>query len=160
MLSCTIAASDYRELNLDEKSYRLLKSNLKRIIKIFHTNGVTDFYTDCDYGIPLLCAGMICRMKKFVYMKLHIIIPLSEFRAKAKEGNRFMKIFEEADHIRFIKEPFGGSEEAYMQMIDSSAYVIIFGEIYDNKFVSEYAVKKGLTPVYINMDKLLSKKRM
>ncbi len=78
MPACAIMAENCQDLNIsmdeNDKSFIMLRENLKIIIKKYASNGVTDFYTNCEYGIPLLCAEIICGMKKRRKIRLNIKI--------------------------------------------------------------------------------------
>ena len=78
-MTCTIV-SDEAELllkckNEHEPPYPAVKEQLRDAIWELCCKGFNKFYLNCEYGIPLWTAEIICAFKMYNDIELHIVIP-------------------------------------------------------------------------------------
>ena len=64
--------------NENERTYIQIKSNLREKIWELFKSGINTFWVNCEYGIPLWTAEIICAMKMYNEIKLNIAIPFEE----------------------------------------------------------------------------------
>lgn len=79
---CTII-SDGSELdrncrNEKEKPYPEIKGRLRETIWKLFCEGYTEFYVNCEYGIPLWTAEIITALKLYNDIVLNIVVPFEE----------------------------------------------------------------------------------
>ena len=146
-MTCTIAATG-EELNIkstDETAepYITMKRNLRKIIWEAIDKGCDEFYVNCEYGVPLWSAEIICALKPHTPVKLHIIAPFREhcksLRSDLRE--RYCNIRRQADSISFASSELNPSsyETADIMMADESTLVILVGTHTDDLFICKYA---------------------
>ncbi len=77
-MNCTIISTGFENRltckNEYEKPYPEMKQILRETIWKAYCSGYTDFYVNCEHGIPLWAAEIICALKLYNNIKLHIII--------------------------------------------------------------------------------------
>lgn len=78
-MKCTISTSGEEMLlkckNEYEMSYIKIKHKLRENIWYLYCEGYDEFYLNCEYGVPLWAAEIICTLKMYNNIKLHVVIP-------------------------------------------------------------------------------------
>ena len=173
MLTCVIASVGYENLNVGRNEYEYhadaLKTDLMKTIAQLYLMGVTDFYVNCEYGIPLWTAEILCELPAFRKAKLHIAVPYEEHTSDWFEDwrERYYKAHEKAESVH-IPRTFGIenecgelAEDSYKlsddrdpyevcdeYMVDTSDLVLVFGCEDDNLYIAKYAKLKGIQVHY------------
>ncbi len=167
MPACAIAATGFRNLKLGfnehEKPLSDLKRNLRNTIWKYHCKGMSDFYVNCEYGIPLWSAEIVYALKKYNDIKLHIVVPCEEQASEWCEEwrDRYYRVHEAADSIEFVSKQYTKTcyAEADERIAEKSDCILIFGEPAEKLRISEYAKKKGVKEIYVYIDMLLEPKQ-
>lgn len=156
--TCTITGTDYKNLpfgcNEKESTCINLKLSLAEIITRLASEGVTEFITNCEYGIPLFVAEIICGLKKYNDIHLHIEVPFEEHNINWYEDvrDRYYAVHQQADivHIPYSYEL--ENEEPYRLcdkiMAEQSDMILYVGIINDKPFIAEYAKEQGIPVIY------------
>lgn len=78
-MNCTIVTTGEELLleckNENEKPYPAIKVRLRNAIWELYCKGVDSFYLNCEYGVPLWAAEIICALKMYNDIELHIVMP-------------------------------------------------------------------------------------
>lgn len=134
-MNCTIASMGF-ELSLPTKNehkapYPIIKRNLLELIWRLYCRGYTTFYTNCEYGIPLWSAEIICALKMYNDIHLHLVIPYeAQCTAWCHEWrNRYLAVQEQADQITMASIPYDHDcyEHADKLMFDDSDMMLVIG---------------------------------
>lgn len=150
---CSIISTGFEKYflckNENEMPYLKIKLLLRETIWNAYCNGYTDFYVNCEYGIPLWAAEIISALKFYNVIRLHIIVPYEEQATNWIENqrNRYYDSHQKADSIQFANTTYHEHcyDQADKMMIDHSDLVFIFGK--DQLSDAElYATQMG-TPV-------------
>ena len=64
--------------NEHEMPYTEIKTKLREKIWELYRKGFNSFYVNCEYGVPLWAAEIICAMKMYNNIELHIVVPHEE----------------------------------------------------------------------------------
>lgn len=132
---CTII-SDGGELlrqckNEHEKPYTEIKEKLRQIIWELYKCGFDTFYLNCEYGVPLWAAEIICAMKIYSDIELHIVTPYEEQAVNWCEEHRerYFKVHSKADGVVMASTQYydGCYEKADDMMIAESDLLAVFG---------------------------------
>ena len=158
MKSCTIAALPYEKLSISKNEYEpnaiLFKQKLREIIWKLHCQGVDSFYCNCELGIPLWTAEIVCGLKKYNNISLNLCIPYEEQCREWAEDlrDRYYRIHENADDVQIVNQQFheGCYDSADEVMADVSDVIIIFGEQSEYYYIADYAKANGIPVEYIN----------
>ena len=148
---CTII-SDGSELDMNcrnekEKPYPEIKGRLRETIWKLFCEGYTEFYVNCEYGIPLWTAEIITALKLYNDIDLNIVVPFEEQCRDWCEENRdrYYAIHEKADSVVFACREF--EEECYdiaaEMMIDESDRAVIVGSSGSMDRLEMYAKRSG-----------------
>lgn len=70
--------NDIQCKNEHEPPYLGIKKRLREAIWEAYCGGAYEFYVNCEYGVPLWAAEMICALKMYNKIKLHIVVPYEE----------------------------------------------------------------------------------
>ena len=150
-MTCTIISKGNeitQSHNEHEPPYPQIKEKLCKKIWELYQSGYNSFYLNCEYGIPLWSAEIICEMKKYDDIKLHIVIPYENQPLKWIEENRdrYYNIHALSDDVHMICTGYydGCYNDADEYMIDRSGLLLIYGEADDNLYGAEYARKQGV----------------
>lgn len=148
---CTII-SDGSELdrncrNEKEKPYPEIKGRLRETIWKLFCEGYTEFYVNCEYGIPLWTAEIITALKLYNHIVLNIVVPFEEQCRDWCEENRdrYYGIHEKADSVVFACREFeeGCYDIAAETMIDESDLAVIVGSSGSMDRLEMYAKRSG-----------------
>ncbi|MGN0695711.1 MAG: SLOG family protein [Oscillospiraceae bacterium] len=107
-MKCTIVSTgfekDLLEKNEHESPLPELKFLLLNEIWTLHQKGVTDFYVNCEWGIPLWAAEVICALKMYNKIALHVVLPYEKQAEKWLEyrRDRYFKVNDMADSVDVI----------------------------------------------------------
>lgn len=146
-MTCTIASSG-EEVFLSETEKQILKQRIAMLLLHLHKQGYQDFYVNCNYGIPLWTAELICKMKGHFQIRLHIAAPHEEQCIHWIEAhrNRYMAIHEKADTVKFVSRPDDPDcyQSADEYMTECSNLVMFYGAQDDTLYIKEYATDLGI----------------
>lgn len=149
-MTCTIASSG-EEVLLSGKEQQILKQRLAMLLLALYKQGYQDFYVNCNYGIPLWAAELICKMKEQLPIRLHIAAPHEEQCSHWLEAhrNRYMAVHEKADTVMFVSHPdvSDSSQQADEYMVERSNLVIVYETKGHTLYIEEYAADLGV-PVH------------
>lgn len=150
-MTCTIISKGneiQQSKNEYEPPYPKIKEQLRRKIWELYSSGYTDFYLNCEYGIPLWAAEIICEMKGDNNIGLHIVMPYENQAVKWVEGNkeRFYNVHSLSDDVHMISTHYydGCYDDADKYMIDRSDLLLVYGEAGGNLYGVRYAMAKGI----------------
>ena len=134
-MTCTIISNGFEKYlickNEYEKPYPEMKRILRETIWDAYCNGYTDFYVNCEYGIPLWAAEIVCALKLYNTINLHIVTPYEEQATNwtEEQRDRYYSIFGKSDSdvmvcTRYQEDCYYIADET---MIDKSDLVLVFG---------------------------------
>lgn len=132
---CTIV-SDGTELvpyckNESDEPYSEIKKRLRKAVTELIMNGYNTFYVNCEYGVPLWAAEIICELRLYNKIKLNIVMPYEEQAAGWSDdiSERFFDIHASADRVFMVNPKYydGVYEAADKIMICQSDLVAVFG---------------------------------
>ena len=147
---CTISGSMVQKLSYAQDELHpdcvALKLALTEEISGLCNSGVTNFFTNAEYGVPLWAAEVIVAMRGFRVTppKIHIIVPYENQAVRWNEQirERYYNIHESADTVTMLNSQY--SDDCYDAadefMIDNSVLLLTDG---GNKYISDYAKKKN-----------------
>ncbi len=156
-MTCTIISSK-AELQLEcknenEPPYHGIKLELYQTIMQLYQKGYDTFYVNGEYGIPLWAAEIICQLKSFQDITLHIAIPyekqstnwIEEFR------DRYFQIQSLADSVTFVNTQYFPEcyQKADEYMLQNSDLLYLFGTKQDCLETVDTAKKLGIEIVYV-----------
>ncbi|MCH5349501.1 MAG: DUF1273 family protein [Oscillospiraceae bacterium] len=89
-----------------EEPYITIKKKLRKIIWQAFTEGVDSFYVNCEQGIPLWAAEIICELKQDNNIHLHIVAPYEEQCVNWNENlrDRYYAVHQQADTVEFAEK--------------------------------------------------------
>lgn len=144
---CTIASSG-EEVFLGENEQKILKQRIALILLYLQKQGYQDFFVNCNYGIPLWTAELICTLKEQLSIRLHIVAPHEEQCSHWFEAhrNRYMAVHEKADTIKFVSRPDepDSYQSADEYMAERSELVLIYEAQASMLYIEEYANDLGV----------------
>ncbi len=152
-MTCTIVSNrneqNWKCKNEHEMQYIVLKMAILNCILEMYRKGYTDYYLNCENGIPLWTAEIICALKIYNKISLHLVIPYEEQSANWHEEirNRYYQIHEKADSVKYASFQYHPNcyNTADRIMIDNSDAVIIFRALQEKTFAEKYAEKTKKT---------------
>ncbi len=152
-MTCAIISTGFENQlpckNENEKPYPEIKRILRETIWGAYCNGYTDFYVNCEYGIPLWAAEIVCALKLYNTIKLHIIIPCEEQTTNWTEDqrDRYYDVHLKADSVVFADKQWKENcyHEADEMIINESDVVLILGA--DETCYAEIYAKRMEIPV-------------
>ncbi|MCI5752791.1 MAG: DUF1273 domain-containing protein [Oscillospiraceae bacterium] len=107
-MKCTIVSTGFEkgllEKNEHERPIPELKLHLLDEIWKLYIKGVTDFYVNCEWGVPLWAAEVICALKMYNPIALHVVAP---YEKQAEEWleyrrERYYQAHNKADSVDII----------------------------------------------------------
>ncbi len=140
---CTISGSDKLSFGFDEKHPDCIAMKLQLLTKIanLNQNGVTDFISNCQMGIPLWVAEVVLSLRKYNPVRLNIAMPFENQSALWSDEwrERFYNIHEKADSVIMLTTRFykGCYFDCDRYMIDNSDMLLWAGS--ESSHISEYA---------------------
>ncbi len=146
MITCGIASSG-EEVFLNPKEQQILQQRLALIILHQHKWGCRDFYVNCNYGVPLWAAEIICKFKKYMHINLHISAPHEEQSTHWEEchRDRYMRVHQMADTIAFVSLPHNPDSYRCADefMVENSTFLLMYGDPDAETYIEEYAKDIG-----------------
>ncbi len=147
--SCTISGDsiDKFSFGLDEKDLLCIhiKTHLIQTLHSFIKQGITDFYVNCEFGIPLWAAEILTVLKQTHKITINIAIPFEEQSTKwaPNSRERYFKVHSLADDVTLIDYhlELNSYLKADIFMINNSQYLMYIGNDM-NSFICQYAQKK------------------
>ena len=134
-MTCTIISKGNeitQSQNEHEPPYPQIKEKLRRKIWELYGKGYTDFYLNCEYGVPLWAAEIICEMKEHDNIGLHIVTPYENQSLKWTEENRdrYYNIHRLSDDVHMISTHYydGCYDDADKYMSDRSDLLLVFDD--------------------------------
>lgn len=155
-MTCTII-SDGSEIlqnsqNEREQPYIKIKKQLREAVGELLFEGYDTFYVNCEYGVPLWAAEIICALKLYNSITLNIIMPYENQAANWCEEHRerFFKLHAKADSVVMLDTQYYSDiyEIADEIMIDKSDLLAAFGRNSDETYAADYARKNKITVKY------------
>lgn len=146
-MTCTILSTGKELLsenkNENEQPYLRIKAKLYILLDDLFSQGYDCFYLNCEYGIPLWTAEILCAFKRSHSIKLHIVIPYEEQAATWQEElrNRYFRVHERADSVTMActhYQPDCYSIAEHL-MADQSNLLVLCGEPDDFPSSAQYA---------------------
>ena len=120
-----------------------------------YCEGYTDFYINCENGIPLWSAEIICALKRYNNIHLHIVVlvPYENQCINWSEDlrDRYYSVHKKADSITFVNTGYQSDcyNEADEIMVVESDMLIVFGSKPDKLYATQYAKNMDITIRYI-----------
>lgn len=151
-MTCSIVSSG-EEVYLTAEERQVLKQRISGLLLSLLSQGYTDFYLNCNYGVPLWTAELLCVFKKKFSLKLHIAAPHEEQCAHWKECHRkrYMAIHAQADSVTFVSSPH--DSDCYLcadeYMADRSNLILVYDTQNIGLYIVDYAVDIGVQVQYI-----------
>ncbi len=147
---CSVCKNEY------ENPFALIKDNLTELIWEYHRKGATEFYINCEYGIPLWAGETICSMKKHLDITLSIILPCEEQcrNWSEEQRDRYYAVNRQCDYASMVRcaEAEEGCELAEKMMIDSADTVIIYAKSPESTHAYRYALENEKNIVTPELD--------
>lgn len=151
-MTCSIVSSG-EEVYLTKEDRQMLKQKIAAILLYQLIQGYTDFYLNCNYGVPLWMAELLCMFKKYFPLKLYIAAPHEEQCTYWKESHRkrYMAIHEQADSVVFVSFP--NDPESYLcadeYMAERSNLILAYDTQSIGLYMMDYASDLGIRVQYI-----------
>lgn len=148
---CTIVTTG-EELKLvckneSEPPYPQLKAKLREKIWELYCQGYDSFYVNCEYGVPLWAAEIICALKMYNDIELYIVMPYEEQSVNWPEAfrDRYFNVHEASDNVITINYGYcdGCYDEADEYMISLSDTVLVCGDCDENLHSVRFAKESG-----------------
>lgn len=148
MICCII--SDGYELNSicrneHETPILKVKNKLRDAVYQLYHEGYDEFYTNCEYGVPLWTAEIIIGLKLYNNISLNIVVPFEEQCQNWAEHDRdrYYTIHQKADNIIFACSEYESDcfVIANEIMMDLSELIVISG---NNEALERYARDNGM----------------
>lgn len=151
-MTCSIVSSG-EEIYLTAEESQILKQKISMLLLYLLSQGYTDFYLNCNYGVPLWTAELLCMFKKKFPLKLHIATPHEEQCAHWKESHRkrYMAIHEQADSVTFVSSTH--DPDSYLcadeYMAEHSNLILVYDTRNIGLYMVDYAADIGVQVQYI-----------
>jgi len=148
-MTCTIL-SDGSELQLackneEERPVLEIKKKILGLLESLIYEGYEEFWVNCEYGIPLWTAELICAMKKDYDLKLHIAVPYEEQSTNwfEEQRDRYFSLHQKADSVKFVNTQFhsGCYQEAEQYMLMQSNVLCLLGTPQNHSHIIKIANK-------------------
>ena len=158
-MTCTIV-SDGAELllkckNEHEPPYPAVKEQLRDAIWELCCKGFNKFYLNCEYGIPLWTAEIICAFKMYNDIELHIVMPYEEQSVNWSEEHRdrYYNIHAQSDSIVIANTRYHSDcyNDADKIMLDESDALVAFGNLQNKIYAAQYAEANGIDIKYCEL---------
>lgn len=149
-ITCTISGDpiDQFPFGLDEHAQlcTVIKKDLRDSILKSIGQGMKEFYTNCEIGVPLWAAEILVSLKEKHQIKINIAVPYENQHVKwsPEYRDRYFRVHESADKVTLIDYHY--TDKSYIQadtyMIDNSKYLIYYGKD-TSSFICQPARKNG-----------------
>ncbi len=148
-MTCTILSNETEKnwqcRNEHEQPYVALKLFLMQKIRQLYADGYTDFYLNCEEGVPLWAGEIVCCLKEqeCTGMRLHVAIPYEEQCRDWTEElrDRYYRVHEQADSV--TQTGTHPDADCYLRaekfMVQDSDLLLLFGNAEDDSRFAEYA---------------------
>ena len=158
---CTITSTGEEILQDCKNEYELpladIKEKLRETIWGLYCNGYDSFYLNCEYGIPLWTAEIICALKKYNTIELNVVMPYEE-QAKdwyEDQRERYFSVHSLADNVHMLNTQYydGCYDDTEEYMIDQSDLLLVFGYKNSGDFLHsiKYAREEDVESLYIKI---------
>lgn len=153
---CTII-SDGSEIlqnykNEFEPPYTEIKKQLREAVGELLFEGFDTFYVNCEYGVPLWAAEIICALKAYNNVTLNIVMPYENQADNwcEEHRDRFFNVHAKADSVVMADTQYYSDiyEIADEMMIDESDLLVAFGKNSNKSYAAVYARKKNVAIRY------------
>lgn len=107
-MTCTILSTGFgmlsEEQNEFERPISEIKAFLREEIWRSYINGFSDFYVTCERGISLWAAEIICALKLYNPIRLHVAVPYEDQAADWDEAlrDRYYNVHSKADTVEIL----------------------------------------------------------
>lgn len=151
-MTCTIVSSG-EEVYLNETEKQIVKQRITMLLLHLLRQGYSDFYVNCNYGVPMWTAEILCNVRKHHALKLHIAAPHEEQCAHWIEQHRkiYMALHEQADTVTYVSSP--DDPESYLcadeYMADRSDLILVYNTQDIELYILEYARDLNVRVKYI-----------
>jgi uncharacterized phage-like protein YoqJ len=141
--------------NENEYPYKTMKEKLREDIWELYCSGYDEFYLNCEYGIPLWAAEIICALKMYNPIILNIVTPYEEQTTDWCEEwrNRYFEIHEKADTIKIMHTKY--QNDAYENtdkfMIDTCDAIYLFNASSAASSAEKYAKIQNKKILYFSI---------
>ena len=131
-----------------EPPYPQLKAKLREKIWALFCQGYDRFFVNCEYGVPLWAAEIICALKMYNDIELYIAMPNEEQSVNWPESfrDRYFSAHEASDEVIAINNAYCDScyDEADEYMIEHSDTVLVCGDYNENLYSVRLAKESGI----------------
>lgn len=136
---CAIASSG-EEVYLSSAEAQVLKQRMFLVLLSLFRQGYTDFYVNCNYGVPMWAAEMLCKMKMRFPIRVHIAAPHEQQCEHWLEHHRerYMAVHEKADTVTFVSKP--DDSDSYRRADEYMAERSNLLLVYDTQNIDLYIV--------------------
>lgn len=156
-MTCAIVSTSEELLlkckNEHEPPYPEIKAKLRDKIWELYCKGFNSFYVNCEYGVPLWTAEIICAMKMYNDIRLNIVTPYEEQSADWNEDyrDRYYDAHACADNVCMIGTRYSSDcyDEADRYMIDNSDMLLVCGKRENGLYSVKYANERGVECIYL-----------
>lgn len=164
-MNCAIISTGFESnikcQNEFERPYTDIKELLVNKIWGLFTEGYTDFYVNCEWGIPLWTAEAVSALKMYNNIGLHIVVPYEEQSVRWSEDrrDRYYTVHAKADTVIFAEKTYSDKsyETADIEMIDGANKAIIFSVDTKSKCHAEkIAAKLNVDTKVIDLSNLVT----
>lgn len=155
-MTCTIVSNrneqNWKCKNEHEMQYIVLKMAILNCIYEMYQKGYTEYYLNCENGIPLWTAEIICALKIYNQISLHLVIPYEEQSANRHEEirDRYYQIHEKSDSVKYASFKYHPDcyDAADRIMIDKSDAVIAFRTLQEKNICGKICPKDWKNCLY------------
>lgn len=155
-MTCAIITdgSELKKFKRESSSFvQNIKKELRTCIFALRVMGCDSFCVNCEYGIPLWAAEIVCEMKRQESIKLHIVMPYEEQAAgwSEKLRRRYFDIHESCDSVRMVDTHYSDSSYAKAEdmLLKSCDMVLICCEKENELYAYGYGEKYGVNHSYL-----------
>lgn len=154
-MNCAIMSSG-EELCLTLELQNLLRKKVARHLSGLYLLGYTDFYLNCNRGIPLWIGEMLCEDKAHIPVRLHMIAPHEEHSSEWDESlrDKYFDILSKANSVYYARHPDDTdcAECADRILIAQSDLVVAYAGESVQFYGMEYIKQHGLPVQLLQFD--------
>ena len=158
-MTCAIISTGEERLlkckNEYEMPYPEIKAKLREKIWELYCSGCNSFFVNCEYGVPLWAAEIICAMKMYNNIELHIVMPYEEQSINWNEEyrERYYNIHSYADEVYMVGTHYYDNcySDADRYMIDRSDILLVCGKLCDGLYGVRYAKESRVRRLYLEI---------